>query len=60
MRYFIGADRAGKEYSFHDKKDSYFLGSSAILSINPHKLVGQYLNKDNESYLKTEISLPKK
>ena len=32
MRYFIGADRAGKEYSYYDKKDQHFLGSSATVS----------------------------
>jgi hypothetical protein len=35
-RYLVTANRVGKEYSFHEKKEQWFIGSSSVLSVNPH------------------------
>lgn len=48
---FLAADRIGEEYSYYDKKNTNFLGSSCALSINPHQLIDR-LDKSSEKTLK--------
>jgi hypothetical protein len=48
---FLAADRIGQEYSYYDKKNIDFLGSSCAMSINPHELIDR-LDKRSEKTLK--------
>jgi len=47
---FLAADRIGPEYSYYDKKNITFLGSSCALTLNPHRLINQ-LDKTKEAVL---------
>ena len=55
---FLAADRVGTEYSYYDKKDTHFFGSSCGIMLNPPYLVGR-LGKKDEGYLLVEAKLPK-
>lgn len=48
---FLAADRIGQEFSYYDKKNIDFLGSSCAISINPHQLIDR-LDKKSEKVLK--------
>ena len=52
------ANRVGEEYSFYEKKNFWFMGSSCAITINP-TLVLDRLGKADEGVLKVEVSLPK-
>lgn len=54
---FLAADRVGTEYSFYDKKDTQFFGSSCAIHLNPPYLI-QKLSKLDEGYLMIEGKLP--
>jgi len=56
-RLFLVANRVGEEFSFYDKKNFWFMGSSCAITINPTYLVDR-LDKDQESYLLVKMSLP--
>lgn len=47
---FFAADRVGKEYSYYDKKEAQFFGSSCAIHINPPYII-QKLSKVDEGYL---------
>jgi hypothetical protein len=55
---FLVSDRVGTEYSFFDKKDVHFFGSSCAMMLNPPYVVGR-LGKKDEGYLFVEGKLPK-
>ena len=55
---FLAADRVGTEYSYFDKKDTHFFGSSCAIMLNPCYVV-QKLSKKDEGYLLVENNLPK-
>ena len=54
---FLAADRVGSEYSYFDKKETHFFGSSCGIMLNPNYIV-QKLGKKEEGYLLIEASLP--
>jgi hypothetical protein len=54
---FLAADRVGPEYSYYDKEDIVFLGSSCALSLNPHQLI-ERLDKTKEAVLQVDYELP--
>lgn len=47
---FFAADRVGREYSYYDKKETQFFGSSCALHLNPPYLI-QKLSKLDEGFL---------
>ena len=55
---FLAADRVGTEYSYYDKKDAHFFGSSCAMMLNPPYLISR-LGKKDEGYLLAEAKLPK-
>lgn len=55
---FFAADRVGREYSFYDKKDTQFFGSSCAIHLNPPYVI-QKLSKLDEGYLMVETKLPR-
>lgn len=55
---FFAADRVGQEYSFYDKKNTHFFGSSCAIHLNPPYVI-QKLSKLDEGYLMIESKLPK-
>ena len=57
-RVLLVANRVGEEYSFYEKKNFWFIGSSCAITINP-TLVLDRLGKADEGVLKVEVSLPK-
>ena len=56
---FFAADRVGTEYSYYDKKDCQFFGSSCAIHINPPYVI-QKLSKLDEGYLMVDGKLSKK
>lgn len=55
---FLAADRVGTEYSYFDKKNTHFFGSSCGLMLNPPYLISR-LGKKDEGYLLIDGKLPK-
>ena len=43
---FLAADRVGTEYSYFDKKDTHFFGSSCAIMLNPPYIVQKLGKKD--------------